>query len=187
MVVATGAFDGADRTLLDVVQVKRTAAIDLIANLIAVLGHAEVTGTLAVGMALARLRHRRADWWEPLGLIVVTIIEVAAKLLVPHQPPPNELSRIAHGGPFLELTLRGGFPSGHLTRIAYLSGLFGVIPSWIRVGTVVLAAVALVYLGAHWPSDTLGGLLLGLGGVLLAGAIATRMKRGRSGDKEGAR
>ncbi|TMG38991.1 MAG: phosphatase PAP2 family protein [Chloroflexi bacterium] len=186
-IVATGALDALDQALLALVQVPRSAALDLLANLVTAAGQAEVTGTLAIGMALARLRHRRIDWWEPLGLFVVTIIEVTAKMLVPQPLPPRELSRSVPLAPFLTLPLRGAFPSGHVTRFAYLSGLFGVIPLWIRVGFLAVAIATRIYLAEHWPSDTLGGLLLGVGGALVAGAIATRMKRRRPGDAEGAR
>ena len=186
-IVATGALDTLDQALLALVQVPRSAALDLLANLVTAAGQAEVTGTLAIGMALARLRHRRIDWWEPLGLFVVTIIEVTAKMLVPQPLPPRELSRSVPLAPFLTLPLRGAFPSGHVTRFAYLSGLFGVIPLWVRVGFLAVAIATRVYLAEHWPSDTLGGLLLGVGGALVAGAIATRMKRRRPGDAEGAR
>src|SRR5439155_433690 len=113
-IVATGALDALDQALLALVQVPRSGALDVVANLVTAAGQAEVTGTLAIGMALARLRHRRIDWWEPLGLFVVTIIEVTAKMLVPQPLPPRELSRSVPLAPFLTLPLRGAFPSGHV-------------------------------------------------------------------------
>src|SRR2546428_13669178 len=93
MIVGTLALDGSHRSLLTLAQVPHAAWLDLAANVTTIPGQVEVTGTLAVGMALARLRHRRHDWWEPLGLFVVTMIEVATKLVVPQPPPPPDLSR----------------------------------------------------------------------------------------------
>ena len=187
MIVVTRALDGSDRSLLTLAQLPHAAWLDLAANLTTIPGQLEVTGTLAVGVALARLRHRRHDWWEPLGLFVVTMIEVATKLVVPQPPPPPELSRSMPLLAFLAPQLGHSFPSGHVARVAYLGGVLGVIPLWLWVGVIAGMVASRVYLAEHWPSDTLGGLLLGLGGILLVRAIATRMKRRRPGDAEGAR
>jgi len=187
MIVATRALDGSDRSLLTLAQLPHAGWLDFAANLTTIPGQLEVTGTLAVGMALARLRHRRHDWWEPLGLVVVTMIEVATKVVVPQPPPPPELSRSMPLLAFLSPPLGHSFPSGHVARVAYLGGVLSVIPLWLRVGLIAGMVATRVYLAEHWPTDTLGGLLLGLGGILLVWAIATRMKRGRPGDAEGAR
>ena len=163
-----------DRALLEISQIPQSRGLDLVANLASVLGQAEVTGTVAVGMALARLRHRRRDWWLPLGVLAVTVVELALKQIVAQPGPVRDPSRSA-GLPFLTLQLRGAFPSGHLARLAYLAAMWDVIPSWVRVSGVVLAVATTVYLAQHWPSDALGGILLGIGAFRLFGAIATGM------------
>ena len=117
-------------------------------------------------------RTGRHDWWLPLLILLVVAIELALKLAVPQTPPPGELARSVHLLPFLESPTRYSFPSGHVARVAFLSAVFGWRwPAW--AGAVAVMAVTRVYLGDHWPSDVVGGALLGVA-VAFAGLRATR-------------
>ena len=75
-----------------------------------------------------------------------------------------------------------GFPSGHVIQYATLFGFacYVILVAWrsgvlrgltvaLLVALIALVGPSRVYLGAHWPSDTLGAYLLA--GIWLAGTI----------------
>ena len=133
------------------------------------LGQSEVLGVLALGVAIAWLRHRRRGWWAPLALAVVVAAEVILKFVIGQPAPGHELSRNIEFLPFLKAPFVYSFPSGHVARTAFMVTTLSW--SWPVAALIVLAmAVSRVYLADHWPSDVLGGWLLGY----FIGAIARR-------------
>jgi undecaprenyl-diphosphatase len=112
----------------------------------------------------------RARWWIWLALMIAApVTESVVKWLV-GRSRPGELSM--------------GFPSGHATAAAAFFGavmfLAGSLPkparTWVRVAAaagIVLVAMARVILRAHWPSDALGGIALGLALAAAASLLAS--------------
>ena len=153
-------MERADRAILDALQTPHAAWLDLAASLITVLGQSEVVGVVALGVAIAWLRARRRDWWIPLLLAVVVAIELFGKLVIAQDPPPGELSRSIRFFPFIESPTHYAFPSGHVARTAFL--VTALRWPWAAATlTVLVMALTRVYLAEHWPSDVLGGWLLG--------------------------
>lgn len=125
--------------------------------------------TLLLFVAFPRARRR---WWLWVALMIVApVLEGLLKQIVA-RPRPE--------------TLSFGFPSGHATAAAaffgavvYLAGSLPRRAACLTVRTVALAvvllvAVARIMLRAHWPSDTLGGIALGLGLAALAALLDAR-------------
>jgi len=79
----------------------------------------------------------------------------------------------------------GSFPSGHTANAATMAVVFGLVFGrlWIwAAGFLYTAMMAFsrTYLGAHWLSDTIGGILIGAGvAVIIWAPFADRLERER--------
>lgn len=77
----------------------------------------------------------------------------------------------------------GSFPSGHVANATTMAVVLAIIlrRGWVWIAGVVYVVLMLLsrtYLGAHWLSDTFGGLLLGAGvAVIVWAPIANRLYR----------
>ena len=121
----------------------------------------------------------RRRFWSALFLGVAS---VASALLVQvlkgaiGRPRPEEMLVTADFG---------SFPSGHSANAATLVVCLGIILwrwwFWV-IGTVyvVLMMLSRTYLGAHWVSDTVGGLLVGAAVALIVWAPLARKVRAES-------
>ncbi len=111
---------------------------------------------------------RRAGWLMALGLIS-SLMDNVIKLLMARQRPGADLQHVLAPAPGYS------YPSGHAVFFTWLSFMLAAsiaprVPPrhrallWAVAALVsILACIARVWAGDHWPSDVLGGFLLGLG------------------------
>jgi len=96
-----------------------------------------------------------------LAFLLVTILTLTFKILVGIEKPKNMLTSIPN---ILNLTKEYSYPSGHVARFTVLTCY--IHERWNRkfAATVLLILVSLtrLTLHAHYPTDLVGGVLLGL-------------------------
>ena len=121
----------------------------------------------AVAVVAMFVIERRAGWLMLIGSIS-SLLDNIIKLLVSRNRPTVDLVHI--------LTPASGFsyPSGHAVFFTWMSFMiaFALAPRvkpvvrpilWIVAAIVIiLTCIARVWVGDHWPSDVLGGVLLAI-------------------------
>ena len=140
-------------------------------------------------LLLVLFRRARERWWLWIVLMIAA-------------PAAEGLLKIAVGRARPE-GLAFGFPSGHATAAAAFFGavlyLAGSLPPARRravralsVACIILVGLARIILRAHWPSDVLGGITLGLGLATIAallnsldGEVANSFSAGRGRAQRG--
>jgi len=122
----------------------------------------------AVAVVALFVLERRAGWLMLIGS-ASSLFDNLMKLVISRQRPPADLVHI------LSPTTGYSYPSGHAVFFTWMSFMIAlsiapkIAPAyrpvlWMLAATViVLTCIARVWAGAHWPSDVIGGILLGLG------------------------
>jgi len=182
-----GLLQDVDARLLRLSQVRSSTELDVFGSVLSVPGSAELSAAALAALTLWLHARGRGRLGRRLlvALVAATIVEIAMKFVVPQAPVPMDVGRVPDPSLF-DFDTPYPYPSGHMLRAVLLLGaVFALWPNRLARAAVVLAlagaAGARVYLGTHWPSDVVGGALLGLAGLLWA--FGTEQSGKPEGDK----
>ncbi len=136
-------------------------------------------GLLVVVLAAGVILRRQSGSWRPLLVLLAIAVgaielERIIKVIVARLRPPAAW-RVFHEKGF-------SFPSGHATHsaavyggVAYLAthiralGRRARVAIWVTaIAACLLIGISRVYLGAHWPTDVVGGWMLAVGWLWIA-------------------
>ncbi|MBC7725138.1 MAG: phosphatase PAP2 family protein [Burkholderiaceae bacterium] len=140
-----------------------------------------IVGALVVPIGIALVLFLRRKPWAATYFIIATVLSAGLVQLLKNvyvRPRPTDILVTAD---------LGSFPSGHVANAATMAVVLGFIAhrAWVWVAGVVYTVLMMLsrtYLGAHWLSDTVGGLVLGAGvAVLLWAPFVYRLHRERHG------
>ncbi len=151
------------------------------------LAVAVTLGALPAALVLAR---RRPEALLALALVLPSVFNQVLKAVIGRpRPDPDLVQVLVESG-------SNTFPSGHMVHFTLLLGLLlylawrTSLPRVFKGALAVLAGGALmavgasrVYLGAHWASDVVGGLLWGLLYLWAMLYVYQRLARRRPGGR----
>jgi undecaprenyl-diphosphatase len=92
--------------------------------------------------------------------------------------------------PHLDSVTSAAYPSGHANNAAVVYILFIMLvpqarhPGWqlAALAMIIVTGLSRIMLGVHWPTDVIGGWMLGTSFALIAAAVISHRHHQRQGD-----
>lgn len=168
-----------DAAWLALLNENRTDTGDAAASALSLLGGGVGASVIIPGVVITALLLARRRWGAGYVLVATVLAGVAVQLLkqsFARDRPPNAVVNLDFGS----------FPSGHVTNAAVVATVLALLVPrvwvWVAGGVyTMLMMLSRTYLAAHWLSDTLGAVLLGVGVAGLVGApFAARLEGERA-------
>jgi undecaprenyl-diphosphatase len=136
-------------------------------------------GSVAAGLVFVGLFYL-AGWREEFLVTLIALsltgAVVAVLMATVQRPFPAQPVCLTEGAG----TPTTSFPSGHaaaVTVYATVARSSGTLPFKTTAALAAVVAVSRIYLGTHYLSDTVAGVALGVGSVLLAERLLDRVDR----------
>ena len=156
----------------------RTLPLTVMAKAFNILGLVYVT--LPLRMAVAGFLALRRRWWHltafTAAVVVSEVLIGVLKGIYDRARPPGSLV----------LTTGASFPSGHAVAasVTVVAAVIALVPpggrrTWWQLAAAfsILMGLSRAYLGAHWLSDAVAGILLGMSCAVVTALTVSQIQR----------